>query len=61
MFNLDALKLNSRRAAAFGALAIGTIAFSGSAAAAPAAAVSLHHDAAGAIGAAVGAGSTVRR
>jgi lipoprotein-anchoring transpeptidase ErfK/SrfK len=36
MFNLDALKLNSRRAAAaFGALAIGTMAFSGSAAAAP--------------------------
>ncbi len=35
MFNLDALKLNSRRAAAFGALAIGTVAFSGSAAAAP--------------------------
>jgi lipoprotein-anchoring transpeptidase ErfK/SrfK len=35
MFNLDALKLNSRRAAAaFGALAIGTMAFSGSAAAA---------------------------
>jgi lipoprotein-anchoring transpeptidase ErfK/SrfK len=35
MLNLDAFKLNSRRAAAFGALAIGTIAFSGSAAAAP--------------------------
>jgi lipoprotein-anchoring transpeptidase ErfK/SrfK len=39
MFNLDTLKLNSRRAAAFGALAIGAIgfscAFSGSAAAAP--------------------------
>ena len=35
MFNLDALKLNSRCAAAFGALAIGTMAFSGSAAAAP--------------------------
>ena len=34
MFNLDTLKLNSRRAAALGALAIG-IAFSGSAAAAP--------------------------
>ena len=31
----DALKLNSRRAAAFGALAIGTIAFSGAAAATP--------------------------
>jgi lipoprotein-anchoring transpeptidase ErfK/SrfK len=35
MFNLDALKLNSRRIAAFGALAIGAIAFSGSVAAAP--------------------------
>jgi lipoprotein-anchoring transpeptidase ErfK/SrfK len=36
MFNPDTFKLNSRRgAAAFGALAIGTIAFSGSAAAAP--------------------------
>jgi lipoprotein-anchoring transpeptidase ErfK/SrfK len=35
MSNLDALKLNSRRAAAFGALAIGAVAFSGSAAAAP--------------------------
>jgi lipoprotein-anchoring transpeptidase ErfK/SrfK len=39
MFSLDTLKLNSRRAAAFGALAIGAIgfscAFSGSAAAAP--------------------------
>src|SRR6202171_5937918 len=36
MFNLDALKLNSRRAAAaFGALAIGAVAFSGSAAATP--------------------------
>ncbi len=35
MFNLDALKLNSRRAAAFGALALGAVAFSGSAAAAP--------------------------
>jgi lipoprotein-anchoring transpeptidase ErfK/SrfK len=35
MFNLDALKLKSRRAAAFGALALGAIAFSGSAAAAP--------------------------
>ena len=39
MLNLDALKRNSRRAAAFGALAIGAIsfscAFSGSAAAAP--------------------------
>src|ERR1700676_3044008 len=35
MFNLDALRLNSRRAAALGALAIGAIAFSGSAAAAP--------------------------
>src|SRR5258707_15163375 len=35
MFNLDAFKLNSRRAAAFGALGIGTIAFSGAAAATP--------------------------
>lgn len=35
MFNLDALKLNSRRAAAFGVLAIGAIAFSGSAVAGP--------------------------
>jgi lipoprotein-anchoring transpeptidase ErfK/SrfK len=35
MYNLDALKLNSRRAATFGALAIGAVAFSGSAAAAP--------------------------
>jgi lipoprotein-anchoring transpeptidase ErfK/SrfK len=36
MFNLEAIKLNSRRfAAAFGALAIGTIAFSVSAAASP--------------------------
>jgi len=36
MLNLDALKLNRRcAAAAFGALAIGTIAFSGSAAATP--------------------------
>jgi lipoprotein-anchoring transpeptidase ErfK/SrfK len=35
MLDLDAFKLNSRRAAAFGALAIGVIAFSGSAAAAP--------------------------
>jgi lipoprotein-anchoring transpeptidase ErfK/SrfK len=35
MFNPDALKLNSRRAAAFGALAIGVVAFSGAAAAAP--------------------------
>jgi lipoprotein-anchoring transpeptidase ErfK/SrfK len=35
MFNLDAFKLNSRRAAAFGALAIGGIAFSGAAAATP--------------------------
>ncbi len=35
MFNPDALKLNSRRAAAFGALAIGAVAFSGAAAAAP--------------------------
>jgi lipoprotein-anchoring transpeptidase ErfK/SrfK len=34
MFNPDALKLNSRRAAAFGALAIGVVAFSGAAAAA---------------------------
>ncbi|HEY5127946.1 MAG TPA: L,D-transpeptidase [Bradyrhizobium sp.] len=35
MFNWDALKLNSRRAAAFGALAIGAIAFSGAASASP--------------------------
>jgi lipoprotein-anchoring transpeptidase ErfK/SrfK len=35
MFNLDAFKLNLRRAAAFGALAIGAMAFSSSAAAAP--------------------------
>jgi lipoprotein-anchoring transpeptidase ErfK/SrfK len=35
MFNLDTFKLNSRRAVAFGALAIGAIGFSGSAAAAP--------------------------
>ena len=36
MFNLDAIKLNSRRAAAaFGALAIGVVAFSASAAASP--------------------------
>jgi lipoprotein-anchoring transpeptidase ErfK/SrfK len=35
MFNPDALKRNSRRAAAFGALAIGAIAISGSAAASP--------------------------
>jgi lipoprotein-anchoring transpeptidase ErfK/SrfK len=35
MFNLDALKLNSRRAAALGAMAIGAIAFSASAAASP--------------------------
>jgi lipoprotein-anchoring transpeptidase ErfK/SrfK len=35
MFNLDALKLNSRRAAAFGVMAIGAIAFSGSAVAGP--------------------------
>jgi lipoprotein-anchoring transpeptidase ErfK/SrfK len=35
MFNPDALKLNSRRAAAFVTLAIGVIAFSGAAAAAP--------------------------
>ena len=35
MFNLDALKLNSRRAAAFGAMAIGAVAFSASAAASP--------------------------
>jgi lipoprotein-anchoring transpeptidase ErfK/SrfK len=35
MFNLGAFKLNSRRAAAFGALAIGAVAFSGAAAAAP--------------------------
>jgi hypothetical protein len=32
---MDTFKLNSRRAAAFGALAIGAIAFSGSAAATP--------------------------
>jgi lipoprotein-anchoring transpeptidase ErfK/SrfK len=35
MFNLEALKSNSRRAAAFGALAIGAMAFSGPATAAP--------------------------
>jgi lipoprotein-anchoring transpeptidase ErfK/SrfK len=35
MFNLDALKLNYRRAAAFGALAIGALAFSAPAEAAP--------------------------
>lgn len=35
MFNLGAFKPNSRRAAAFGALAIGAIAFSGAASAAP--------------------------
>jgi lipoprotein-anchoring transpeptidase ErfK/SrfK len=35
MLNWDALKLNSRRAAAFGALAIGAIAFSGAASASP--------------------------
>jgi lipoprotein-anchoring transpeptidase ErfK/SrfK len=35
MFNLGTLKLNSGRAAAFGALAIGAIGFAGSAAAAP--------------------------
>jgi len=35
MFNLNALKLNSRRAAAFGAIAIGAVAFSASAAASP--------------------------
>jgi lipoprotein-anchoring transpeptidase ErfK/SrfK len=35
MFNLDALKLNSRRAAAFGAMVIGAVAFSASAAASP--------------------------
>ena len=35
MLNLDALKLNSRRAVAFGALAIGAVVFSGSAVAAP--------------------------
>ncbi len=35
MFNLGALKLNSRRAAAFGALAIGAVVFSGAASAAP--------------------------
>jgi len=35
MFNLDACKLNSRRAAAFGAFAIGAIAFSASATATP--------------------------
>jgi lipoprotein-anchoring transpeptidase ErfK/SrfK len=36
MFNLDLLKLNSRRAAALGAMAIGAIAFSAPATAAPA-------------------------
>ena len=61
MFNLDALKLNSRRAAAFGALAIGTIAIFRLRRGRAAAAVSLHHDAAGAIGAAAGAGRTIRR
>jgi lipoprotein-anchoring transpeptidase ErfK/SrfK len=35
MYNLDALNLKSRRIAAFGALAIGAVAFSGSAAAGP--------------------------
>jgi lipoprotein-anchoring transpeptidase ErfK/SrfK len=35
MFNLDVLKLNSRRAAALGALAVGAIAFSAPATAAP--------------------------
>jgi lipoprotein-anchoring transpeptidase ErfK/SrfK len=35
MVHLDALKLNSCRAAAFGAMAIGAVAFSGSAAASP--------------------------
>jgi len=35
MFNLDALKRNSRRAAALGALAFGAITFAGAAAAAP--------------------------
>ena len=35
MFNLGAFKLNSRRAAAFGALAIGAVALSGAASAAP--------------------------
>jgi len=35
MFNLGAFKLNSRRAAAFGALAVGAVAFSGAASAAP--------------------------
>ncbi len=35
MYNLDGLKLDSRRAAAFGALAIGAVAFSASAAASP--------------------------
>jgi lipoprotein-anchoring transpeptidase ErfK/SrfK len=35
MFDLGALKLNSRRAAAFGAVAIGAVALSGAAAAAP--------------------------
>ena len=35
MFNFGAFKLNSRRAAAFGALAIGAVAFSGAAAAEP--------------------------
>src|SRR3954466_14065290 len=35
MFNLDALKLNSRTAAAFAAVGIGAVAFSASAAATP--------------------------
>src|SRR5260370_36624760 len=35
MYNLDALNLKSRRIAAFGALAIGAVAFSASAAATP--------------------------
>ena len=47
MFNLDALKLNSRRAAAFGAMAIGAVAFSGFRCGFTAAIVSLRHDAAG--------------
>ena len=60
MFNLDGFKLNSRRAAAFGALAIGAIAFSGSAAAAPLQLFPFIMTS-GAIGAAVGAIRTVRR
>ena len=43
MFNLDALKLNSCRAAAFGAMAIGAVVFSALRRGLAAAAVSLHH------------------